>query len=74
MSVFKLDGVRAWTLKTAERLRERAADPELIEAFVRVEGLDTVPENMRSTKSPSSATRTPSASPPPPSGVTPSSV
>jgi hypothetical protein len=42
----KLDGVPCLdVLKTAERLRERAEDPELIEAFVRVEWLDTVPEN-----------------------------
>ena len=43
---FKLDDVPCLdVLKTAERLRERAADPEMIEAFVRVEWLDTVPEN-----------------------------
>jgi hypothetical protein len=46
LSEFKLDGVPCLdVLKTADRLRERAADPELIEAFVRVEWLDTVPEN-----------------------------
>jgi hypothetical protein len=39
----KLDGVPCLdVLKTAERLRERATDPELIEAFVRVQWLDTV--------------------------------
>jgi len=32
-------------LKSADNLRERATDPETIEAFVRVEWLDTVPEN-----------------------------
>ena len=42
----KLDGVPCLdVLKTADRLRERATDPEMIEAFVRVEWLDTVPEN-----------------------------
>jgi hypothetical protein len=43
---FKLDGVPCLdVLKTADRLRECAADPEMIEAFVRVEWLDTVAEN-----------------------------
>lgn len=32
-------------LKTADRLRERAADPEKAEHFVRVQWLDTVPED-----------------------------
>jgi hypothetical protein len=46
LSEFKIDGIPCLdVLTTAEHLRERAADPELIEAFVRVEWLDTVAEN-----------------------------
>jgi hypothetical protein len=38
----KLDGVPCLdVLKTADQLRERAATGDLIEAFVRVEWLDT---------------------------------
>jgi hypothetical protein len=46
LSELKLNGVPCLdVLKTADRLRERATDPEMIEAFVRVEWLDTVLEN-----------------------------